>query len=128
MISGTLCTLWAFYGLKYHLSTVNRRMPRRYTAGLPWEWESPYPWDGNGNDFFPRGDSHRIPMEILTGFQWGWGSPQDSCVDSHRILWEWELKCHSHGNPGTQCPRYRGCLPAILYGTEAIQVRSHFYS
>ena len=24
---------------------------------------------------------------------------------------------------GTQCPRYRGCLPAIFYGTE--KMRSH---
>ena len=26
---------------------------------------------------------------------------------------------------GTQYPRYRGCLPVIFYGTEAIKVRSH---
>ena len=35
------------------------------------EWESPYPWDGNGKYFFPRGDPHWIPMGIL------WGFPQE---------------------------------------------------
>ena len=41
---------------------------------------------------FPQ-DSHRIPVGIPTGIPTG-------------ILWEWELKFNSHGNPGG-----RGSVP-----------------
>ena len=34
----------------------------------------------------------------------------------YRVISTLPLECPE----GTQCPRYRGCLPAILYGTEAI--------
>ena len=68
-------TPWTLF-LGQHGSHSDRLLGQKLYNRVAVGMEIPMGWDGNGNDFLPRGDSHRVPMVYFPTLQGSLNYPE----------------------------------------------------